>query len=349
MFRPELSKILIVDDEKSVREVVSRKLTKLGYDCVTASDGRAALDLAKKDKYDVVLTDINMPRLDGVGLLSELRKMDETISVIMVTGIMDMDTAIHSLKEGAYDFINKPIESEKLAVSVANALEKTKLLRENIEYQNNLELMVEQRTREVEEKSQRLRSFFVETTMALVSAIEAKDKYTEGHSRRVAEYAKRLAARVGLSEYEAERIYVAGVLHDIGKIGVPDIILHKPGFFDDDEREIMQRHPIQSADILAKIADFKDIMDIVLSHHERFDGKGYPYRMSGESIPMGARILSVADAFDAMTSQRPYRPSLTLQDAIGEIKKERGGQFDPGVADEFLAMIDSGEINNKKK
>ena len=344
MFKNTAAKVLVVDDEASIRSLIQRRLERIGYSCDTAPDGETALELVKGGRFDLIITDINMPRMNGVELLRAVREIDETVSVIMVTAIMDMDTAIKSLKDGAYDYITKPIEHEKLVLSVSKALEKTRLLRENMEYQSNLERMVRERTAELEEKSLRLRKFFVETTMALVSAIEAKDKYTEGHSRRVADYSRRLAVRIGLSDQEAERIYVAGVLHDIGKIGIPDRILQKPGYFNDEERSVMQTHPKMSADILAKIEDFNDILEMVLHHHERFDGAGYPGRIAGENIPVWARVLSVADAFDAMTSQRPYRPSLSLSTAINEIQKGRGSQLDPEIAGEFLLMIDSRKL-----
>lgn len=341
-------RVLIVDDEESIRTFIKRRLSRLGYECRAAEDGAAALAVAAENKFDVALTDINMPRMNGLELLRRLRGMDETISVIMVTAVIDMDAAVTSLREGAVDYITKPIESEKLMISVANAVEKARLLRENIEYRDHLERMVEERSAEAREKSRRLKQFFVETTMALVSAIEAKDKYTEGHSRRVAEYSRRTALRLGLSEDEAERIFVAGSLHDIGKIGIPDRVLTKPGVFNDEERRIMNRHSTLSANILAYIEDFKDIKDMVLSHHERYDGEGYPEGLAGEAIPLGARILAVTDAFDAMTSERPYRPRMSTENAVGEIRRGMGTQFDTRVAGVFIAIVEAGELDEER-
>ncbi|MGK7345380.1 MAG: HD-GYP domain-containing protein [Candidatus Nitrospinota bacterium M3_3B_026] len=348
MSEDNTGRILIVDDEESIRTFINRRLSRLGYECRVAEDGAAALAIAAGEKFDVALTDINMPRMDGLELLRRLRGMDETISVIMVTAVVDMNAAVTSLKEGALDYITKPIESEKLVVSVANAVEKARLLRENIDYRDHLERMVEERSAEVREKSLRLKQFFVETTMALVSAIEAKDKYTEGHSRRVAEYSRKTALKLGLSGNEAEMVFVAGSLHDIGKIGIPDRVLSKPGVFNDEERRIMNRHSTLSANILAYIEDYKDIKEMVLSHHERYDGDGYPEGLAGEAIPLGARILAVADTFDAMTSERPYRPRMSAERAVEEIRRGMGQQFDQRVAAAFIALVEEGEIDGDK-
>lgn len=339
----------MVDDEASIRKLLDRKFTMSGYVCAQAEDGMSALDQVRQDKFDLVVTDIRMPRIDGINLIEEIKRLDSALSVIMMTGYTDVDTAIEALRHGAFDYQLKPLDFDRLTVAVTNGIERTRLLRDRAEYMIMLEAKVRERTEELAEKNRSIRKFFFETVMALVSAVEAKDKYTEGHSRRVADNARLVARRLGMPEDEIERIYIAGVLHDVGKIGVPDAVLHKPGVFTPEETAIMKNHPTLTAAILANVEDFSDIIKMTLHHHERFDGKGYPAGLTGELIPLGARILSVADAFDAMTSDRPYRPRLTLTRAIEELDQAAGTQLDPDVTGTFLSLIDQDMVTVEKK
>ena len=337
-------KLLIVDDEESIRKILVRKFESLGYECATAANGEEGVEKAKGAKFDAVLSDVKMPVMTGVEMIPVMRAMDSTISVVLLTAFADVDVAVEALRCGAFDFELKPMEFDRLEKSVANAVERTRLLREKAEYTRSLEEKVRERTIELERRNEKLRKFFLETVMALVTALEAKDRYTEGHSKRVAENARTMAAHMGLPQEEVERIYISGVLHDVGKIGIPDAVLLKPGFFTEPERKAMQAHPTLTAGILANVEDFQEIVKITLHHHERVDGKGYPAGIKDGDIPLGAKIIAVADAFDAMTSDRPYRPKIRLETAISEISIGSGSQFDPEVCKAFMELLEKDAV-----
>lgn len=339
MQKQGMGRILVVDDEESIRRLLDRKLSAMGYSCALAADGVEAINRFGGDRFDLALTDIRMPNMDGLDLTKALRQRDEPLSVIILTAFGDMETAVEALRLGAFDFLLKPIEFDRLSVAVKNGIERTRLIRENKEYTTSLEIKVKERTAELVKKNDELRKNFFETVMALVAATEAKDKYTEGHSRRVAINARVLAERIGLSREESERIYAAGLLHDTGKIGIPDGILLKAGVFSPEERAIMQNHTTFSAEILSNVESFRDILHFVLYHHEQWDGTGYPAGLKGEEIPLGARILSMADLFDAMTSIRPHKFKMKRDDAMEEIKRVSGKQVDPNLTEPFIGLI----------
>lgn len=332
-------RLLIVDDEESITKVLERRFSKEGYSCDVAADGAKAAERLKLHQFDVMITDVRMPNMDGMKLTEFARSLDSSISIVVMTAFADLDSAMEAMHKGAFDYHPKPVEFEKLAVVVANGVERTRLIREKAEYTANLEKKVAERTKELEKKNLQLRKHFLETVTALVAATEVKDKYTEGHSKRVAANARTLAGRIGLSVEETEGIFTAGLLHDMGKIGIPDEILLKPGVFSPEERQVMQDHTMLSAGILSNVALFKEILHFVLYHHERYDGKGYPVGLKGEEIPLGARILSIADLFDAMTSSRPHRAKITPEAAIEEMMSVAGTQVDPKLAKVFVCLI----------
>lgn len=332
-------RILIVDDEESIRKLLERRLSKMGHSCVMAVDGAEALEKFGLQTFDLALTDVSMPVMGGIEFTRTARQKDKAISVIILTAHGDMETVLEALRVGAFDYHQKPIEWERLAVSVGNGIERTRLIRENAEYMTTLERKVAERTAELERKNVEMGKRFLETVTALVSATEVKDKYTEGHSRRVATNAKALAEGIKLPVEDSERIYIAGLLHDMGKIGIPDNILLKPGIFSDAERAVMQNHAAFSAEILSNVEAFKDIVHIVMHHHERYDGNGYPAGLKGAEIPIGARVLSIADLFDAMTSSRPHKTRITTEEAIEEIRRVAGTQVDPELADAFIGLL----------
>lgn len=332
-------RILVVDDEESIRKLLERRLSKMGHSCVLAADGADAIGKFGSGLFDLVISDVSMPVMDGIEFASKARHKDAAVSVIILTAHGDMTTAVKALRAGAFDYHQKPMEWERLAVSVSNGIERTRLIRENAEYMLTLERKVAERTAELEKKNLELGKRFLETVTALVSATEAKDKYTEGHSRRVAANAKALANGAKLPAADAEHIYIAGLLHDMGKIGIPDKILLKPGVFSDEERAVMQNHSAFSADILSNVEAFKEIIHIVLYHHERYDGKGYPAGLKGDDIPLGARVLSIADLFDAMTSSRPYKGKVAAEEAVSEMRRVAGSQVDPELAEVFIGLI----------
>lgn len=332
-------RLLIVDDEESITKVLERKFSNAGYSCAVAADGMKAAEQLNANQFDVIITDVRMPNMDGMKLTELAHSLDGSISIIVMTAYADLNSAMEAIHKGAFDYHPKPIEFEKLAVVIANGVERARLIREKAEYTATLEKKVAERTEELEKKNLQLRKHFIETVTALVAATEVKDKYTEGHSKRVAANARILAERVGLSVEESEGIYTAGLLHDMGKIGIPDEILLKPGIFSPEEREVMQDHTMLSAGILSNVELFKDILHFVLYHHERYDGKGYPVGLKGEEIPLGARILSIADLYDAMTSSRPHRARINPEAAIEEMRSVSGTQVDPKLVKAFIRLI----------
>ena len=348
------AKILIVDDEIRVREILSRKLTDNGHHCLTAPDGNSALKLLKNDHVDLVLLDVMMPGKSGHDVLQEIKLRYPDTAVIMVTAIADVQTAIGLMKAGAYDYIIKPVELNVLLVSLSRALEKRRLIIENRDYQSHLEQKVKEQTKKV-------RQSFLNSITSLVYALEAKDQYTHGHSQRVTKIAVAIAKKLNIPKDVIEKIELAGLLHDVGKIGVSETILNKPGKLTSEEFEIVKSHCEIGERILTPIVEDKEILEMVRHHHERYDGTGYPDGLSGRQITQGASImavaevydaiaspgamyLAVADAYDAMTSDRPYRPAMTPEAACAELEKGKGKQFDPVIVDTFLKLLEKRKL-----
>jgi len=322
-------KILIVDDEQNIRDLISEHLKYNGYLCSTAGNGQEALKKLEDGDFALVLTDIKMPCMDGSELLKHIISEYKDIAVIMVTSVADVNFTIEAMKLGAYDYIIKPFNLDDLLISVQRALERRMLIIKNKEYQYNLELKVEEQTKEI-------RRVFLNAIEALVHALEAKDDYTSGHSYRVTEISLVIAKELGLDSDYLEIIHLAGVLHDIGKIGIKESILNKPGKL----TELEYKHISTHSDIGVKILQFlikeKEVLEIIKHHHEFYNGKGFPDGLRKQKIPLGSRILAVADAFDAMTSTRPYRKALSTEYAYKELERCKGTQFDPEVVDAFL-------------
>lgn len=334
-------KVLVVDDEEAIREVVTTLLEAQGYHCVACGNGRIALAAFRNDRFDLVLSDIVMPEMDGLKLLSELRMDDPDVPVIMVTAMHDIAIALEAIRAGAYDYILKPFEKDQLYLSVRRALEHRRLVIENRTYQSDLEHLVAERTQQLSIALQDLEQSYDYTLEALGGALDAKDAETEGHCQRVTAFTITIAKAMGVDKALLRHIARGAFLHDIGKMGVPDSILRKPGPLTAEEREIMRRHCDIGYAVLERIPFLKEAAEIVLSHQECFDGSGYPRGLRGEQIPLGARIFAVADTLDAMISDRPYRKALPISAAREEIKRYSGRQFDPRVVEVFLAHPDS--------
>ncbi len=322
-------RILIVDDEELIRRLLHQKLSSEGYRCQKASSAAQALDKLKSNPVELVILDIKMPGKSGMELQLELRARYPDTAVIMATAIADTSTAIQCMKEGAYDYITKPFNLDKVVLSVGRALEKRRLELENKDYQQHLE-------QKVEEQAGKIRTSFINAVTALAYALEAKDIYTSGHSQRVTKISVTIARELGMPQDSIDKIRLAGLVHDIGKIGIRESVLNKPAPLTDDEFRHIKSHCQAGEHILTPIVEDKEILRAVRHHHERYDGMGYPDGLRGEQIPLGARILSVADAFDAMTSERPYRLAMSAQDACAEIERCKGTQFAPKVADAFF-------------
>jgi putative two-component system response regulator len=330
--------ILIVDDEVIVREVLARKLTSLGYDCQCCESGQAAFDLLANKKFDLVLADVLMPEIGGIAFLKRAMSVCPDIAVILVTSIVDIEMAVDSLKDGAYDYITKPFSLEEVSISVARALEKRRLLIDNRNYQRILEEQVASRTRQLKEALGVLEHTYHSTLVALSRALDSRDADSDGHSLRVTIYTKRLAKKLGLNESDTRIIEQGVLLHDIGKIGIPDDLLRKPGKLTEEEWLLVRQHPEIGYRILFSIKFLKGAAQLVLHHHERYDGQGYPQRLKKEEITLGARIFAVADALDDLTSNRPFQPAIGFEEAMEEIEKMSGAQLDPALTKVFLEI-----------
>ncbi len=330
--------ILVVDDEDFIREIICRKLGGSGFECDSAPSAEDALAKIAQNDYDCVLSDIHMPGMSGVDLLRQIKLQDQDLAVILITGAPDIDAALEAMRLGAYDHLSKPLNLAALEMTVDRALEKKRLVEENREYQHNLESMVKERTKQLSAANEDLKRLFTGSIKALAQALEAKDEYTQGHSARVAEESVNIARYLSLSDTEVQRMWLAGYLHDIGKIGIKETVLNKPGKLDEEEWDLIQQHPVVAGRILGPIPEFSDIIDIIVHHHERYDGTGYPDGLEGSSIPLGARILAVADTYDALTSRRPYRDPLALEEAYRILEEAAGTYLDPVIASAFLNL-----------
>ena len=325
----EKGRILIVDDEDAIRRLLHRKLSSEGFQCWEAGDAEQALGKLKNNTVDLVILDIKMPGKSGIELLPEIKASYPDTAVVMGTATTDINIAIHCMKHGAYDYITKPFNMDEVIISTGRALEKRRLELENKDYQQHLE-------DKVAEQAKKIRSSFLSAITSLAYALEAKDKYTSGHSQRVADFSMAIAKEMGLKQESIEKIKLAGLVHDIGKIGVMESVLNKPGRLTEEEYKHVQKHPEIGERILAPVANTDEILKLVRSHHERYDGTGYPDGLKGIQIPLCARILAIADAYEAMTSERPYREAMSDKEAQAKVERGAGSQFDPEVSDVFL-------------
>jgi putative nucleotidyltransferase with HDIG domain len=334
-------RILIADDEEAIREVISTLLEAKGYECQIAPNGLAALDFFRAQSFSLVLSDILMPEMDGLKLLAQLREINQEVPVIMVTAMHDIQIALEAMRKGAYDYILKPFEKDQLYLSVRRALEHRRLVMENRTYQSDLEQLVAERTKQLSQTLRDLEQSYDYTLEALGGALDAKDAETEGHCQRVTAFTITIAKAMGVDKATLKQIARGAFLHDIGKMGIPDSILRKPGPLTVDERAVMRKHCEIGFAVLERIPFLKEAAEIVLTHQECYDGTGYPQGLKGENIPVGSRIFAVADTLDAMISDRPYRKALPITAAREEIERNAGTQFDPRVVQVFLGMPDS--------
>ncbi|MBN2232934.1 MAG: response regulator [Deltaproteobacteria bacterium] len=324
-------KILVVDDEQEIREVLSTALGHLGYETATAADGGEAIDLIDRRhrEFAVIICDLKMPRVSGDQVVDFVARNHPIIPIIILTGFAQLDMALDHIRMGAFDYMTKPFKIKELALIVQRALRYRALKEEQSRYQ---EYLVE-RIREV---TSELNNSVIQSVGALIMAIEEKDIYTRGHSHRVAFYASLMAENIGLSVEDKKNLEYAALLHDVGKIGISDQILNKPGRLTNVEYEIIKSHPGKEVKILEPLSFLRHILPIIEAHHERFDGTGYPNGVAGEDIPFMARIITACDAYDAMTSDRSYREPLSPAAALEEIRSGSGTQFDPRIVTAFI-------------
>jgi putative nucleotidyltransferase with HDIG domain len=331
---------LIVEDEARLRQALSRLMRGAGFICLEAGTGHEALEVLAREPVALVLSDMRMPGMDGSELLRTIRERYPDIAVVMITAVAEVEVAVSCLSAGAMDYITKPFVFDEVQARVAQALEKRRLIRENHEYQERLE-------ERVRAQAERLEQLFVAGVQTLVEALELKDPYTRGHSVRVSQYGSAVAQVLGLDAEYVRQIEIGGQLHDIGKIGVREEVLNKAGPLTDDEYAHIMTHPELGWRILRPLlSDAPIVLNVVRSHHEWMNGTGVPDGCSGEEIPREARIIAVVDAFDAMMSQRPYRPGLrSYESVLDELWRNAGVQFDPEVVEAFLEVVASGRID----
>ena len=335
-------RILVVDDEEPIREIVASMLGAAGYSCKQAGSGTEALSILNSgEQFELMLSDLMMADLDGIGLLERTKEKYPDMPVVMVTAVHDISVALAAIRNGAYDYLLKPFEREQLLNTVSRALENRRLKVENRTYQTNLESLVKARTDQLQLAMSNLERSYDITLEALGDALDLKDRETEGHSKRVTAFTIAIARAMGLPREQINTIARGAFLHDIGKMAIPDKILNKPGKLEPHEMDIMKEHAYHGYQIVKKIPFLSEAAEIVYSHQEKYDGTGYPRGLKGDQIPLGARIFSIADTFDAITSDRPYRPAQSPQAAREEIKKWSGRQFDPEVVKVFLEMPDN--------
>lgn len=328
-------RLLIVDDEPNIRMVLLRALGDQAYDLAEAPSGETALRIFEQEGADVILSDMQMPGFGGLELLRRAKTLDDTVGFIILTGAGTMQNTIDALRLQADDYLLKPFNLEEVRLSVERALKHRALLRENRFYQHHLE-------RRVAEQAQQIENLFVDALLSLANAIETRDGYTGGHVDRVTRYAVATGKEMGLAGDSLRHLWVGALLHDVGKIGVPDHILKKPGRLTDDEYEVMKRHPVTGAAILERSSFLRPALPGVLHHQEKWDGTGYPYGLKGEEISLEGRILAVADTFDAIVSSRPYRGGRPPQAAVEELHRCAGTQFDPSVVEAFVRALERG-------
>lgn len=344
-----IMKILVVDDDPAIRDTLREILLSEGYEVETAEDGKRALEQIPLFSPDIILTDYLMPEMDGITLCKIIKNDPETvdIGVILITGVGDLETRVKGLLAGADDFLNKPFMLPELQARI-KSLTKVKLYHDFLkDYQRRLEEEVEKKTNELLKSNLNLqlalneiKDLSLEIIFRLAKAAEYRDEHTGYHIQRIAHYTVALGVHLGLNNETLEVLRYASPLHDIGKLGIPDAILLKPGALTKEEWEIMKEHTLIGANILkgSKIKYLKAAEKIALYHHERWDGSGYPEGLKGEKIPLFARITAIADVFDALTTDRPYRKALSVEEAFTIIEEGKGKHFDPELVNIFFKI-----------
>lgn len=327
-------RILIVDDEVEITEILADLLSE-DYECLRAASAEEALARLTESEFQLVISDITMPGMSGLDMIPHVKELSPDTVVVMISGMQTVESAIGALRLGAFDYLMKPFDLRQVEAVVKRALEHHDLVVAKQRYENHLEELVEQRTVELDKALNSLEGAYRSTLKALTAALETRDSETHGHSERVVTYSLRLGREYGLSTVEMKSLEFGSLLHDIGKIGVPDSILRKPAKLTEEEWVRMREHPLHGQQILRGIEFLEGAARVVAQHHEKWDGTGYPFGLRQEEIDICARIFSVADAFDAITSDRVYRRGKPYEAAAQELDDWAGRQFDPKVVEAF--------------
>lgn len=331
------TRVLIVDDELPARKLLATMLGEGGVRCKTAACAEEALRMLDGEPLDAMLVDLQMPQISGMELLIKLRPLYPSMAFLMVTGVDDIRVGIEAMKNGADDYLVKPLQLEVVLASLERALKKKRLEQEVENYRRHLEKMVEERTEQLQSALLHIERSYEDTLEALGAAIDLRDSQTAGHSKRVVAYSSKIAKELGATEQELKTIVRGAWLHDIGKLATPDAILLKPGALTQEEWLIMKRHAEIGYNLVKRIPFLADAAEIIWTHHERWDGSGYPRGLKGTDIPLGGRVFAIADTVDAMTSDRPYRSALSFEAAHEEIHRGSGSRYDSQVVNAFLA------------
>ena len=315
-------KILIIDDDPEIREILRQTLTKLGYKAGTAKSGEEGVERITRESFSLVLCDVMMPEMDGLETLDRIKKLDKALPVLMISGEGTHDRLIQAINKGAVDFISKPLNFIQMNQAIRKTLDPdSKALQEYASPVAHL-----------------MRDGYLTLLNMVTTLLEMKNTYMRNHSTKVAEYSRKIAMALKLPDDQIEVIYYASVLHDIGKVGISDAVLLKPGKLDEHEWTNMKAHPVIGRSMIEPIRLFRAEEPLIHHHHEWFDGSGYPAGLKADKIPLGARIISIADAYDAMTSIRPYRQAMDIKAAQKIIKEASGTQFDPEISKAFLSI-----------
>lgn len=338
LIRVGLARVLIVDDELPARKLLAAILAEAGIPCKAVARGDEALEVLETEPFDAILTDLKMPGISGMELLAHVRPRFPSVAFLMVTGEDDVRVGIEAMKGGAEDYLVKPLQHDLVLASLSRALEKKRLEQEVENYRCRLEAMVRERTAQLESALRQTERGYEDTLRALGAAIDLRDSQTGGHSERVALYSRTIAKEMGSTELALQTITWGAWLHDIGKLAIPDAILLKPGPLTDEEWSTMRTHVEIGYELVRRIPFLAATAEIILTHHERSDGSGYPQGLKGTEIPLGARIFAVADTLDAMTSDRPYRSAGSFEEACEEIQRGAGSRYDAGVAKVFMGI-----------
>ncbi len=326
-------RVLVADDDPAIRKALG--IILCAYDVRQAGDGAEALRLFEREGADLVLSDLQMPAMGGLELLRRVKAADDTAAFIILTGAGTVENAVQALRLQADDYLVKPFNVDEVLLACERALEHRRLVRENRGYQQHLEARVAEQARQIE-------GLLVDALCSLATAIDTRDDYTGGHVERVARYAAATGRELGLHGAELRALWIGALLHDVGKIGVSDAILRKPGSLTEDEYAQMKRHPEIGAKVMASSSFLRPGLEAVLHHQEHWDGTGYPFGLSGDQISLQGRIVAVVDCYDALVTRRPYRAAVTDEEALAEIRSCSGTHFDPGVVDAFFRAARAG-------
>jgi len=329
--------LLIADDDPEIRNILEEFLCG-SYECRAVSSAEDALALLGAAKFDVVISDINMEGMSGLEMIPHVREIAPETVIILISGAQTIEYAIEALRAGAFDYVTKPFDLRHVEVAVERARQHHELLRSKRRYETFLEESIKLRTKELAQALTSLEDAYRTTLKALAAALETRDTDTHGHSERVVSFSLRLGRELNLDEEGLRSLEFGALLHDIGKIGIPDMILRKPAALTDDEWLTMRRHPVLGQQILRGIEFLEGATRVVGQHHEKWDGTGYPVGLRGEEIDLNARIFAVADAFDAMVSTRVYRAGKPYAAAAEELERHAGRQFDPVVVAAFMRI-----------